>query len=621
MNYIQTEIDGVWIIEPKVFNDARGYFMEAFKEEEFRANIGDVHFVQDNESKSSFGVLRGLHYQKGEYSQAKLVRVIKGKVLDVAVDLRRSSPTFGKYVSVELSEENKRQFFIPRGFAHGFLVLSEEAIFTYKVDNGYAPQAEASIRFNDETIGIDWPVAESQFILSEKDGHAVSFKDAEYFEQDMKIAIVGTGYVGLVTGTCFAEIGVNVICVDTNSEKIEALKQGIIPIYENGLEEMVNRNAKAGRLQFTTSLESCLNEVDVIFSAVGTPPDEDGSADLSYVLEVARNIGRNMTKYVLVVTKSTVPVGTAGKVRMAIQNELDKRGVQIDFDVASNPEFLKEGNAVADFMSPDRVVVGVESERAKKLMSKLYKPFLLNNFRVIFMDIPSAEMTKYAANSMLATRISFMNDIANLCELVGADVNMVRSGIGSDTRIGRKFLYPGIGYGGSCFPKDVKALIKTAEQNGYRMRVLQAVEEVNEKQKSILFEKLQRHFNGDLRDKTIALWGLAFKPETDDMREAPSLILIDKLLNAGCKVRVYDPAAMTECRRRIGDSVCYATDMYDAALDADALMLVTEWKEFRLPSWAVIKKAMRTPVLLDGRNIYEKKEIEELGFTYHCIGK
>ena len=384
---------------------------------------------------------------------------------------------------------------------------------------------------------------------------------------------------------------------------------------------MVNRNAKAGRLQFTTSLESCLDEVDVIFSAVGTPPDEDGSADLSYVLEVARTIGRNMTKYVLVVTKSTVPVGTAGKVRATIQAELDKRGVRIEFDVASNPEFLKEGNAVADFMSPDRVVVGVESERAKQLMSKLYKPFLLNNFRVIFMDIPSAEMTKYAANSMLATRISFMNDIANLCELVGADVNMVRSGIGSDTRIGRKFLYPGIGYGGSCFPKDVKALIKTAEQNGYRMRVLQAVEEVNEKQKSVLFEKLRRHFSGDLQDKTIALWGLAFKPETDDMREAPSLILINKLLNAGCKVRVYDPAAMTECRRRIGDSVCYATDMYDAALDADALMLVTEWKEFRLPSWAVIKKAMRTPVLLDGRNIYEKKEIEELGFTYHCIGK
>ena len=437
----------------------------------------------------------------------------------------------------------------------------------------------------------------------------------------MKIAIVGTGYVGLVTGTCFAEIGVNVICVDTNSEKIEALNQGIIPIYENGLEDMVHRNTKAGRLQFTTSLESCLDEADVIFSAVGTPPDEDGSADLSYVLEVARTIGRNMKKYVLVVTKSTVPVGTAKKVRTAIQEELDKRGIQIEFDVASNPEFLKEGNAVADFMSPDRVVVGVESERAKELMSKLYKPFLLNNFRVIFMDIPSAEMTKYAANSMLATRISFMNDIANLCELVGADVNMVRSGIGSDTRIGRKFLYPGIGYGGSCFPTDVKALIKTAEQNGYQMRVLQAVEEVNEQQKSILFEKLQRHFCSDLHNKTIALWGLAFKPETDDMREAPSLILINKLLNIGCKVRVYDPAAMKECRRRIGDSVYYATDMYDAALDADALMLVTEWKEFRLPSWAVIKKAMRTPVLLDGRNIYEKKEIEELGFTYHCIGK
>ena len=437
----------------------------------------------------------------------------------------------------------------------------------------------------------------------------------------MKIAIVGTGYVGLVTGTCFAEIGVNVICVDTNSEKIEALNQGIIPIYENGLEDMVHRNTKAGRLQFTTSLESCLDEADVIFSAVGTPPDEDGSADLSYVLEVARTIGRNMKKYVLVVTKSTVPVGTAKKVRTAIQEELDKRGIQIEFDVASNPEFLKEGNAVADFMSPDRVVVGVESERAKELMSKLYKPFLLNNFRVIFMDIPSAEMTKYAANSMLATRISFMNDIANLCELVGADVNMVRSGIGSDTRIGRKFLYPGIGYGGSCFPKDVKALIKTAEQNGYQMRVLQAVEEVNEQQKSILFEKLQRHFCRDLHNKTIALWGLAFKPETDDMREAPSLILINKLLNIGCKVRVYDPAAMKECRRRIGDSVYYATDMYDAALDADALMLVTEWKEFRLPSCAVIKKAMRTPVLLDGRNIYEKKEIEELGFTYHCIGK
>lgn len=437
----------------------------------------------------------------------------------------------------------------------------------------------------------------------------------------MKIAIVGTGYVGLVTGTCFAEIGVEVVCVDTNSQKIESLNKGVIPIYESGLEELVVRNAKAGRLSFTTSLESCLNEVEVVFSAVGTPPDEDGSADLSYVLEVARTIGRNMQKYVLVVTKSTVPVGTAKKVRAAIQEELDKRGAKIEFDVASNPEFLKEGNAINDFMSPDRVVVGVESERAEKLMSKLYKPFLLNNFRVIFMDIPSAEMTKYAANSMLATRISFMNDIANLCELVGADVNMVRCGIGSDTRIGHKFLYPGIGYGGSCFPKDVKALIKTAQQNGYRMKVLEAVEEVNENQKELLFEKLQHQFDGNLQGKTITLWGLSFKPETDDMREAPALILIERLLKAGCTVRAYDPAAMVECRRRIGNVIYYAADMYDAVLDADALMLVTEWKEFRLPSWAVIKKAMRTPNILDGRNIYDKKEMEEQGFSYHCIGK
>ena len=437
----------------------------------------------------------------------------------------------------------------------------------------------------------------------------------------MKIAIVGTGYVGLVSGTCFAEIGVNVTCVDTNKEKIESLQKGNIPIYENGLEEMVLRNMKAKRLKFTTSLESCLDEVEVIFSAVGTPPDEDGSADLKYVLEVARTIGRNMKQYKLVVTKSTVPVGTASKVRAVIQEELDKRGVTVDFDVASNPEFLKEGNAISDFMSPDRVVVGVESARAEKLMSKLYKPFLLNNFRVIFMDIPSAEMTKYAANSMLATRISFMNDIANLCEIVGADVNMVRSGIGSDTRIGRKFLYPGIGYGGSCFPKDVKALIKTAEQNGYTMRVLTAVEEVNENQKSVLFEKLMKQFNGDLQGKTVALWGLAFKPETDDMREAPALVLIDKLLKAGCKVRAYDPAAVQECKRRIGDTIYYACDMYDAVLDANVLMLVTEWKEFRLPSWAVIKKTMSRQIVLDGRNIYDKKEMEELGFIYHCIGK
>lgn len=437
----------------------------------------------------------------------------------------------------------------------------------------------------------------------------------------MNIAIVGTGYVGLVTGTCFAETGVNVTCVDVNAEKIENLQKGIIPIYEPGLEDMVQRNVNAGRLHFTTALENCLDNVDIVFSAVGTPPDEDGSADLSYVLAVAKTIGANMKKYTLVVTKSTVPVGTAHKVKDTIQAELDKRGVSIEFDVASNPEFLKEGNAIDDFMSPDRVVVGVESERAKKLMTKLYKPFMMLNSRVIFMDIPSAEMTKYAANSMLATRISFMNDIANLCELVGADVNMVRDGIGSDSRIGRKFLYPGCGYGGSCFPKDVKALIKTAEQNGYPMRVLKAVEEVNETQKSLLFEKLEKIFNGDLEGKTIALWGLAFKPGTDDMREAPALVLIEKLRKAGCVVRAYDPAAMGESKRRIGDTIFYACDMYDALLDTDALMLVTEWKEFRLPAWGVVKKTMKQPVILDGRNIYDVKELQDLGFVYHCIGK
>lgn len=437
----------------------------------------------------------------------------------------------------------------------------------------------------------------------------------------MNIAIVGTGYVGLVTGTCFAETGVNVTCVDVNAEKIENLQKGIIPIYEPGLEDMVQRNVNAGRLHFTTALENCLDNVDIVFSAVGTPPDEDGSADLSYVLAVAKTIGANMKKYTLVVTKSTVPVGTAHKVKDTIQAELDKKGVSIEFDVASNPEFLKEGNAIDDFMSPDRVVVGVESERAKKLMTKLYKPFMMLNSRVIFMDIPSAEMTKYAANSMLATRISFMNDIANLCELVGADVNMVRDGIGSDSRIGRKFLYPGCGYGGSCFPKDVKALIKTAEQNGYPMRVLKAVEEVNETQKSLLFEKLEKIFNGDLEGKTIALWGLAFKPGTDDMREAPALVLIEKLRKAGCVVRAYDPAAMGESKRRIGDTIFYACDMYDALLDADALMLVTEWKEFRLPAWGVVKKTMKQPVILDGRNIYDAKELQDLGFVYRCIGK
>ncbi len=436
----------------------------------------------------------------------------------------------------------------------------------------------------------------------------------------MKIAIVGTGYVGLVTGTCFAEIGVDVTCVDTNQSKIDALVQGIIPIYEPGLEDMVHRNVKSGRLKFTTSLESCLNDVEVVFCAVGTPPDEDGSADLSYVIEVARTIGRNANKYILVVTKSTVPVGTAQKVRLAIQEELDKRGGDILFDVASNPEFLKEGNAIADFMSPDRVVVGIDSDKAQALMTKLYKPFLLNNFRVIFMDIPSAEMTKYAANSMLATRISFMNDIANLCEKVGADVNMVRSGIGSDSRIGRKFLYPGIGYGGSCFPKDVKALIKTAEQCGYSMDVLKAVEAVNERQKHLLFEKLALLFEHDLKGRNIAVWGLSFKPETDDMREAPALVLINQLLKAGCHVKVYDPIAMEEGRRIFGDTISYANDMYNAAENASALMLLTEWKEFRMPSWSVLRDKMLQPIILDGRNIYDRKEVEDLGFIYRCIG-
>ena len=437
----------------------------------------------------------------------------------------------------------------------------------------------------------------------------------------MKIAIVGTGYVGLVTGTCFAEMGVDVTCVDVQEEKILNLKKGIIPIYEPGLEDLVHKNYEAGRLHFTTDLCEVLDDVEVVFSAVGTPPDEDGSADLHYVLEVARTIGRNMTHYTLVVTKSTVPVGTARKVEAAIREELSKRGLDIPFDVASNPEFLKEGNAVDDFMKPDRVVVGVESERAKGLMEKLYKPFMMNNYRLLFTDIPSAEMIKYAANSMLATRISFMNDIANLCELVGADVNMVRRGIGSDSRIGSKFLYPGCGYGGSCFPKDVKALIKTAEKAGYEMRVLKAVEEVNASQKELLFKKLLNHFGGDLSGKRVALWGLAFKPETDDMREATSLVLMDLLLGAGASVKVYDPIAMGECRRRIGDRVEYAKDMYDAVVDADALLLVTEWKEFRVPSWEVVKRVMKGNVVVDGRNIYDAFELQGRGFVYNCIGR
>lgn len=435
----------------------------------------------------------------------------------------------------------------------------------------------------------------------------------------MNIAIVGTGYVGLVTGTCFSEMGINVTCVDVDSAKIQNLNQGIIPIYEPGLEDLVKKNAGAGRLKFTTDLNACINDVEVLFNAVGTPPDEDGSADLRYVLDVARTVGQNINKYLLIVTKSTVPVGTAAKVKTVIREELNKRGVSIPFDVASNPEFLKEGAAIKDFMGPDRVVVGTESEKAKNLMERLYKPFTLNHYRMIFTDIPSAEMIKYAANAMLATRISFMNDIANLCRLVGADVNMVRSGIGSDSRIGSKFLYPGCGYGGSCFPKDVKALIKTAAQNGYEMQVLKAVEAVNEYQKTILFKKLQKIFNNELAGKTIALWGLSFKPETDDMREAPSLVLIDLLLKAGCNIRVYDPVAMEECRRRLGDRVTYSRDMYDAVLNVDALLLLTEWKEFRLPAWEVLKKLMKNPVIVDGRNIYDKNELNAAGFVYENI--
>jgi UDPglucose 6-dehydrogenase len=437
----------------------------------------------------------------------------------------------------------------------------------------------------------------------------------------MKIAIVGTGYVGLVTGTCFAEMGTEVFCVDIDQKKIDNLKKGIIPIFEPGLDEMVERNHKAGRLQFTTDLSSILNDVDIVFSAVGTPPDEDGSADLKYVLEVAHTVGKHLNKYMVVVTKSTVPVGTAKLVKQAIQEELDKRGLSdLEFDVASNPEFLKEGAAISDFMQPDRVVVGIESERAQKMMAKLYKPFTLNNYPIIYTDIPSAEMIKYAANAMLATRISFMNDIANLCEIVGADVNMVRKGIGADARIGSKFLYAGCGYGGSCFPKDVKALINTAKKKGYDMRILNAVEEVNERQKNILFEKLMKCYEGDLKGKTIAVWGLAFKPKTDDMREAPSLVLIDKIIKAGGKVRAYDPVAMEEAKHRLGDSIFYAKDIYDATLDADAILMVTEWNEFRLPAWEVIKKTMKRPLVIDGRNIYNRQEMSELGFEYSGIG-
>lgn len=436
----------------------------------------------------------------------------------------------------------------------------------------------------------------------------------------MKIAIVGTGYVGLVTGTCFAELGTDVTCIDVNEEKIKALKSGIIPIYEPGLDTLVSRNVAAGRLHFHTDLQEVLEGVEVVFTAVGTPPDEDGSADLKYVLQVAKTIGQNIKDYKLIVTKSTVPVGTAEKVRTTIQAEIDKRGVDIPFDVASNPEFLKEGNAIDDFMKPDRVVVGIDSERAKLLMTDLYKPMLLNNFRVIFMDIPSAEMTKYAANAMLATRISFMNDIANLCERVGANPDMIRQGIGSDTRIGNKFLYPGCGYGGSCFPKDVKALIKTGKDNGYRMRVIEAVEEVNNDQKNILFAKFREYYNGDIKGKKVALWGLSFKPNTDDMREAPALVLVESLISAGCTVSGYDPVAMEEAKRRLGDRITYAKDIYEASENANAIFHVTEWREFRMPDWNRLKSSMSHPLVIDGRNVFDKSRLAEYGFAYLNIG-
>jgi UDPglucose 6-dehydrogenase len=436
----------------------------------------------------------------------------------------------------------------------------------------------------------------------------------------MKVAIVGSGYVGLVTGTCFAEVGIDVVCVDIDQKKIENLRNGIIPIYEPGLEEMVHRNMVKGRLKFTTSIAEAIEDCEVLFSAVGTPPDEDGSADLKYVLNVARDCGKYMNDYLLVVTKSTVPVGTAKKVKAAIKEELDKRGLDISFDVASNPEFLKEGAAIDDFLKPDRIVVGLDSTRAEELMKSLYKPFTLNGHPIIIMDIVSAEMTKYAANSMLATKISFMNDIANLCEIVGANVNMVRKGIGSDSRIGNKFIYPGIGYGGSCFPKDVQALIHTADDFGYELKVLKAVEEVNYNQKSVLFNKVMKYFNGDIKGKTIAVWGLSFKPQTDDMREAPSIVIIKKLIEAGARVKAYDPVAMNEAKHSLRDTIIYADDQYDALIDADCLLLVTEWPEFKFPNFKIMKKLLTKPVVFDGRNIYDAAEMQLNDFEYSCIG-
>ena len=436
----------------------------------------------------------------------------------------------------------------------------------------------------------------------------------------MNITVVGTGYVGLVSGTCFAETGVNVTCIDVDKNKIDMLNNGQIPIYESGLTEIVSRNFKKGRLHFSTQLKNSIQDTEVVMIAVGTPPDEDGSADLKYVLGVAKEIGMHMNEYMIVVNKSTVPVGTGEKVRKAIQEELDKRNVNIGFDVVSNPEFLREGQAISDFLKPDRIIVGVESEKAAKVINRLYKPFILNGHPVIIMDVKSAEMTKYTANSMLATKISFMNDIANLCELLGADVNKVKEGIGSDKRIGPYFINPGTGYGGSCFPKDVKALIKTANDHNYDLKVLKSVEEVNNRQKSILVDKIKEYFNGDLEGKTVSLWGLAFKPHTDDMREAPSLVIIEQLLNEGAKIKAYDQTAMKEAHRIIGDKINYYDDQYDALTASDALVIVTEWPEFRDPNFRLMKEKMNTPVIFDGRNIFDNREIIERGFEYFCIG-
>ena len=436
----------------------------------------------------------------------------------------------------------------------------------------------------------------------------------------MKIVIAGTGYVGLVTGACLSEVGIDVVCVDVDHAKIDNLKNGQIPIFEPGLEEIIHHNVKKNRLNFSTCLAESLIDAEVLFIAVGTPPEEDGAADLKHVLDVAKNCGRYMNSYMLVVTKSTVPVGSSEKVKNAIMEELDKRKLKIDFDVASNPEFLKQGAAVEDFLNPDRIIIGVDSERAEDMMRRLYNPFILNGHPLIFMDIISAEMTKYAANSMLVTKISFMNDIANLCELTGADINMVRKGIGSDPRIGNQFIYPGIGYGGSCFPKDVKALIYTAGKYNYDLRLLKAVEAINNDQKLTLFKKIMKSFSDDISGKTIALWGLSFKPQTDDMREAPSIIIIEKLLEAGAKIKAYDPAAKNEAFKLFGASITFCDDLYETLYEADCLALVTEWAEFRSPKFDLVKSLLKNPLIFDGRNIYDRNEMKKLGFTYHCIG-